>query len=133
MEEKANFIREVEIMYKLNHPNIVKLYSHFEDDDFCNFLMQYIHKRSVLDIITLPGKRPNLKLIASVMKDLLSAVYYLHKMKPVIMHRYIKPENILLDDNNTAYLTDFEWSNYIGKFRRRNTVWYSSLSTPGDD
>ena len=130
LEEKASFNREVEIMYKLDHPNIVKLYGHFEDNDFCYFLMQYIPKRSVFELITHPGQKPNLKLIASVMKDLLSAVYYLHNMKPVIMHRDIKPENILLDENNKAYLTDFGWSNYIRNDRRRNTVCGTPLYLP---
>ena len=41
-EDKAYFNREIEIMYKLNHPNIVKLYSHFEDNNYCYMLMQYI-------------------------------------------------------------------------------------------
>ena len=130
LEEKANFNREVEIMYKLDHPNIVKLYGHFEDNDFCYFLMQYIPKRSLFDIITPPRQKPNLKLIASVMKDLLSAVYYLHHMKPVIIHRDIKPENILLDDNNKAYLTDFGWSNYMKSNKRRHTVCGTPLYLP---
>ena len=122
LEEKTNFNREVEIMYKLNHPNIVKLYGHFEDSNYCYFIMQYIPKRSVFEIIPRPREKPNLKLIASVMKDLLSAVYYLHNMKPIIIHRDIKPENILLDENSKAYLTDFGWSNYKINDRRRNTV-----------
>ena len=130
IEEKANFNREVEIMYKLNHPNIVKLYGHFEDAKYCYFIMQYIPKKSVFDIIPRPGKAPNLKLIASVMKDLLSAVYYLHHMKPTIIHRDIKPENILLDENNKAYLTDFGWSNYKLIDRRRNTVCGTPLYLP---
>ena len=130
IEEKANFNREVEIMYKLNHPNIVKLYGHFEDAQYCYFIMQYIPKRSVFDIITKPRQAPNLKLIASVMKDLLSAVYYLHNMKPTIIHRDIKPENILLDENTKAYLTDFGWSNYKLGDRRRNTVCGTPLYLP---
>ena len=130
IEEKANFNREVEIMYKLNHPNIVKLYGHFEDNDFCYFIMQYIPKRSVFDIITIPGTQPNLKLIASVMKDLISAVYYLHHMKPTIIHRDIKPENILLDENSKAYLTDFGWSNYMKAEKKRHTICGSPLYLP---
>ena len=34
IKEKSLFFREVEIMYKLDHPNIAKLYSHFEDNNF---------------------------------------------------------------------------------------------------
>ena len=130
LEEKDSFCREVEIMYKLNHPNIVKLYGHFEDDNCCYFIMQYIPKRSLFEIITKPRETPNLKLISSVMKDLLSAVYYLHNMKPIIIHRDIKPENILLDENSKAYLTDFGWSNYIINERRRQTVCGSPLYLP---
>ena len=130
LEEKASFAREVEIMYKLNHPNIVKLYGHFEDNNYCYFIMQYIPKRSVYEIIPRKGKQPNLKLIASVMKDLISAVYYLHNMKPVIIHRDIKPENILLDENSKAYLTDFGWSNYIQTYKRRTTVCGTPLYLP---
>ena len=130
LEEKANFSREVEIMYKLDHPNIVKLYGHFEDQDFCYFIMQYIPKRSLFEIITKPHTKPNLKLIASVMKDLINAVYYLHHMKPVIIHRDIKPENVLLDENSKAYLTDFGWSNYIKSEQRRHTVCGSPLYLP---
>ena len=130
LEEKANFSREVEIMYKLHHPNIVKLYGHFEDSNYCYFIMQYIPKRSVYEIIPKPGKKPNFQLIASVMKDLISAVYYLHNMKPIIIHRDIKPENVLLDENSRAYLTDFGWSNYVQSFKRRTTVCGTPLYLP---
>ena len=130
LEEKENFNREVEIMYKLNHPNIVKLYGHFEDEHFCYFIMQYIPNKSVYNLIPKNGKQPNIKLIASIMKDLISAVYYLHNMKPTIIHRDIKPENILLDENSKAYLTDFGWSNYSQQFIRRNTTCGTPLYLP---
>ena len=130
LEEKENFRREVEIMYKLNHPNIVKLYGHFEDEHFCYFLMQYIPNKSVYNLIPRYGKQPNIKLVASIMKDLLSAVYYLHNMKPTIIHRDIKPENVLIDENSRAYLTDFGWSNYSEGLVRRNTTCGTPLYLP---
>jgi len=40
IKEKSLFFREVEIMYKLDHPNIAKLYSHFEDNNFCYFFVE---------------------------------------------------------------------------------------------
>ena len=122
-EDKAYFKREVEIMYKLNHPNIIKLYSHFEDNNNCYILMQYIPKGSAYDLIPKNGKKQeNFKLLASIIKDLLNALYYLHNMNPKIIHRDIKPENILLDENNKAYLIDFGWSNYLINHRKRNSI-----------
>ena len=130
-EEKSYFAREIEIMYKLNHPNICKLYSHFEDNNYCYFLLQYIPKGSAYDIIPKNGKKQkNVKLVASVMKDLISAIYYLHNMNPPIIHRDIKPENILLDENSKAYLTDFGWSNYIRNNRSRSTICGTPLYLP---
>ena len=130
-EEKSYFSREIEIMYKLNHPNICKLFSHFEDNNYCYFLLQYIPNGSAFDLIPQIGKKQqNMKLIASVMKDLISAIYYLHNMQPTIVHRDIKPENILLDENSKAYLTDFGWSNYIRNHRIRNTVCGTPLYLP---
>ena len=41
-EEKNQFLREVEIMYKIHHPNVVKLFGHFEDNAYCYLLMEYI-------------------------------------------------------------------------------------------
>ena len=122
-EDKAYFNREIEIMYKLNHPNIVKLYGHFEDNNYCYMLMQYIPNGDAFELIPKNGKKQNnMKLVASILKDLICAIYYMHNMKPKIMHRDIKPENILLDENNNAYLIDFGWSNYIINNRRRYTI-----------
>ena len=99
-EEKSYFNREIEIMYKLNHPNIVKLYGHFEDNKNCYILMQYIPNGSAYDLIPKNGKKQeNFQLVASIMKDLINAIYYLHNMNPRIIHRDIKPQNILLDEN----------------------------------
>ena len=130
IKEKSLFFREVEIMYKLDHPNISKLYSHFEDNNFCYLLMQYIPNGSAYDLLMKKGKKPNLELIASIIRDVFRAIYYLHNMVPKIIHRDIKPENILLDENNNAYLIDFGWSNYILNHRRRNTICGTPLYYP---
>jgi len=41
-EGKPYFRREIEIMYKVRHPNIVRLFGHFEDDQNCYFVLEYI-------------------------------------------------------------------------------------------
>jgi serine/threonine protein kinase len=122
-KEKNYFNRELEIMYKLDHPNIVKLYSHFEDNNCCYLLMQYIPNGSAYKLIPKNGKKQEtMQLVASVMKDLICAIYYMHNMKPKIIHRDIKPENVLLGDGLVAKLTDFGWSNYMQEDEKRTTV-----------
>ena len=123
IEEKPYFRREVEVMYKIHHPNVIKLYSHFEDNNFCYFIMEYIAKGNMFGLIpTDKKKRISTQLVAILIKDIISAVYFLHNMSPPIIHRDIKPENVLLADNFVAKLTDFGWSNYIQEDQKRTTV-----------
>ena len=116
MVEQTN--REIEIMYKLDHPHIIKLYSHFEDDeDFC-LIMQIASKGQLYSIIK-RLKRLDQRTAAQYMREVISAVKYLHTRTPPIIHRDIKPENILLDQEGRCKLADFGWSNFDegGKFR----------------
>ena len=123
IEEKPYFRREVEVMYKIHHPNVVKLFGHFEDNNYCYFIMEYIPIGNLFGIIPKDKKkRISSQIVASLMKDIISAVYFLHNMNPPIIHRDIKPENVLLAEKLTAKLTDFGWSNYIQEDEKRTTV-----------
>ena len=123
IQEMPYFIREIEIMYRVHHPNVVKLFGHFEDNNYCYFIMEYIPRGNIYSLVQREGFRTvTLQEIASIMKDVISAVYFLHHMHPKIVHRDIKPENVLLDNNNHAKLTDFGWSNYMEGGIKRTTV-----------
>ena len=118
--EKPYFRREIEIMYRVHHPNVVKLYGHFEDNNYCYFIMEYMSRGNIYNL-TPKGSNTRLspQMITSIMKDVICATYFLHHMNPPIIHRDIKPENILLDEGLKAKLTDFGWSNYMeGDFKR---------------
>ena len=123
IEEKPYFRREVEVMYKIHHPNVVKLFGHFEDNNYCYFIMEYISKGNIYGLIPQDKKkRLSTQIVASLIKDVISAVYFLHNMDPPIIHRDIKPENVLLADGMVAKLTDFGWSNYMQEDEKRTTV-----------
>ena len=123
IEQKTYFHREMEIMYKIHHPNVVKLFGNFEDDNYCYLIMEYISKGNIYQLIPKDRrKRLSTQVVASLMKDVISAVYFLHNMNPPIIHRDIKPENVLLAEGNIAKLTDFGWSNYIQGEEKRTTV-----------
>ena len=81
IQEMPYFIREIEIMYRVHHPNVVKLFGHFEDNNYCYFILEYIPQGNIYSIVQ-RTHMVTLQEIASIMKDVISAVYYLHHMKP---------------------------------------------------
>ena len=103
IQEKPYFRREIEIMYRVHHPNVVKLFGHFEDNTYCYFIMEYISGGNIYALVPKSRSIPPQQ-IASIMKDVISAVYFLHHMHPKIVHRDIKPENVLLDKGMVVYL-----------------------------
>lgn len=113
------FRKEIEIMYKISHSNIVKLFSHFEDEKYCYFLMEYVENGSLFSL--LKHEKLSKNKISELAFQLILSVYYLHNMNPPIIHRDIKLENILIDSKMNVKLTDFGWSNYIENDAIRKT------------
>lgn len=103
--------REIEIMYKVNHPHVVKLINHFEDDDKFYLIMLYASRGQLYQLLK-KSHRFDQRTAAQFMREVLEAVKYLHSFNPPIIHRDIKPENILLDENSRIKLADFGWSNF---------------------
>ena len=103
IEEKPYFRREIEIMYKIKHPNCVRLFGNFEDENFCYFIMEYIPGGNLYTLMASNRNTGlNIYLVANIVRDLASAIYYLHNMNPPIIHRDIKPENVLLTNNSKS-------------------------------
>ena len=112
----TQFRREVSIMYEVEHPHIVKLYTHFED--FKNFylLMELLEGGSLFHKL-FKEKGFSEKQGCEYFCQITSAISYLHKRSPPIIHRDIKPENILLDNKGNIKITDFGWANYLTSTR----------------
>ena len=102
--------REIEIMYKLNHPHVIKLINHFEDDEKFYLIMPYASKGQLYSLLR-RQVRFDQRTAAQYMREVIEAVRYIHSFSPKIIHRDIKPENLLLDDNYRVLLSDFGWSN----------------------
>ncbi len=111
---------EVRIMYSLNHPHIIKLYNHFEDEDSFYLVMEYAAKGQLYTKLKLMGRLDE-RLTAQYIRELVSAIEYLHSLNPPIIHRDIKPENILLDEDESTKLCDFGWSNFNNSQKKRTT------------
>ena len=105
------FKREVYIMYNLNHPHVIKIMNHFEDERSFYLLMEFADGGNLYH--RLHRQRQFIEVeAAQFFREIVLAVEYLHSHTPAIIHRDIKPENILIDTNGRTKLTDFGWSNY---------------------
>lgn len=121
-EGKTYFRREIEIMYKIHQSNVVRLFSHFEDNEYCYFVMEYVENGNLFCQPQWKNNHCFLSTdVAKIIKEVICAVYYLHNMDPPIIHRDIKPENVLIDKDGVAKLTDFGWSNYVDSKEIRST------------
>ncbi|KAH9520600.1 Serine/threonine-protein kinase dclk1, variant 2 [Dermatophagoides farinae] len=96
---------EVAILSRVNHPNIVRLYDHFNYVDQCYLVLELLQGGDLFDAITVASRYTEAE-SALMISDLLNALYYLHQMN--IVHRDIKLENLLvsyvpipLNDNNS--------------------------------
>ncbi|ONM55574.1 Serine/threonine-protein kinase PEPKR2 [Zea mays] len=97
--------REVEIMQHLSgHPGVVTLRAVFEDADKFYLVMELCSGGRLLDEIAREGKFSEQR-AAIVIKDLMAVLKYCHEMG--VVHRDVKPENILLTKAGKVKLADF--------------------------
>ena len=108
-KEKELVLREFEIMAKLHHPNIVQFLGYI-DDPFI-IVMEYIPNGNLLENITKHNLSKTQK--KNIMRDILQGLAYIHNRLPYsLIHRDIKPTNILLTNSKVAKITDFGLSKF---------------------
>ena len=104
--EIQRFIHEIEMLKRLDHPNIIKLYEFYEDDKRYYLVMELCTGGELFDEIAQRGHFDEPE-AAAIIQQILAAVAYCHRQN--IVHRDLKPENILIDQrrSNTIKVTDF--------------------------
>ena len=98
------FQREANAASKLNHPNVVDVYDVGESEGRHFIVMEYVRGRTLKQLISQRGALDK-KEAVDIMIQLTSAVQHAHENH--IIHRDIKPQNVLVKDDGTVKITDF--------------------------
>ncbi|KAL3318981.1 MAP microtubule affinity-regulating kinase 1 [Cichlidogyrus casuarinus] len=110
--------REVRNMQDLDHPNIVKLYEIIDTEKTLYLVMEYASKGELFDYLVNNG-RINEKSARVKFRQIVSAVQYCHQKH--IVHRDLKAENLLLDQDMNIKIADFGFSNRFEPGKRLDT------------
>ena len=126
-DDNHEFLKEIEILSILDHPNIIKIYEYYVDEINYYVVSELARGGELYEqIYTL--KNYSEKNTALIMNQLFSAVNYIHSKG--IVHRDLKPENILLEtkDRKDLFikLIDFGTANYI----KEGQLLYLKVGTP---
>jgi serine/threonine-protein kinase len=97
------FRREVDVIAHLEHPHIVPIFDYGEADGIPFIAMRYLAGGSLAQRIR--RGLPDLETLIKPIRQVGQALDYAHQQG--IIHRDLKPGNILLDEQDNAYLTDF--------------------------
>ncbi|XP_071692936.1 probable serine/threonine-protein kinase At1g54610 [Rutidosis leptorrhynchoides] len=121
--------REIVILRRLNHPNIIKLEGLITSRTSCSLYLVFEYmEHDLTGLISLPGVKFTEQQVKCYMKQLLSGLDHCHSNG--VLHRDIKGSNLLIDNCGNLKIADFGLANFFNRGRsvqltsRVVTLWY---------
>lgn len=119
------FVKEARMLAALNHPNIVEVIDIFDENNTSYMVMAFIEGKSLQCIVDSRGRLPYPEVV-NYIAQVTNAVGYLHDRH--ILHRDIKPDNIMITADYKAILIDFGSAR---EFEHDKTQIHTSMLTHG--
>lgn len=124
---KQGLVAEIDILKKLNHPNLPSIIDVIDTEDSFIIIMDYIQGNSLSKALEEYGAQPQENVIEWA-KQLCDVLGYLHTRTPAIIYRDMKPANIMLKPDGNVTLIDFGTAR---EFKEKNLADTTCLGTVG--
>jgi len=111
-DAKNNFIREVRTQAKLDHPNLVRAYDAGEDGNVHYLVVEYVAGTDLRRLVR-TEKRLSMQQAASIIRQAATGLQYAHDQG--LIHRDVKPGNILVTPDGEAKVSDLGLAGYINE------------------
>jgi serine/threonine-protein kinase len=103
-EYEARFQQEIKAAGRLNHPNIVTIYDVGKTDQVAYMAMEFLEGRELKDMIA-AGQIPPVDNVVDIIAQVADGLWFAHQQD--IVHRDVKPSNIMVMKGGIAKITDF--------------------------
>ncbi len=103
-EYEARFQQEIKAAGRLNHPNIVTIYDVGKTEQVAYMAMEYLEGQELKDMIA-SGKLPTADQVVNIIAQVADGLWFAHQQD--IVHRDVKPSNIMVLKGGIAKITDF--------------------------
>jgi serine/threonine-protein kinase len=107
---RARFVTEARVLASLDHPHIVPVYDYVEQDGLCLLVMESLSGGTVWQSFTAHGYTP--ETACAVVMVTCAGLHYAHGHG--VLHRDVKPENLLFTESGQLKVTDFGIAKVIG-------------------
>jgi ABC-type branched-subunit amino acid transport system substrate-binding protein len=108
---RDRFLREPKLAASLDHPNVIPIYEAGEHDGQLYLAMRFVEGTDLRTLLDSEGKLPPERTLA-ILAQVAGALDAAHRR--ALVHRDVKPANVLLDGDGHAYLTDFGITKQLG-------------------
>ncbi|XP_068204278.1 serine/threonine-protein kinase SIK3 homolog [Palaemon carinicauda] len=108
-ENLRKILREIEILKKLRHPHVIRLYQVMETEKHIHLVTEYASGGELFDFVVSHGKMKEGEARHKFLQ-IVAALRYCHKRH--VVHRDLKAENLLLDKDQNIKIADFGFSNF---------------------
>jgi serine/threonine-protein kinase len=123
---RARFLAEARVLASMDHPHIVPVYDYVEREGLCLLVMEWLSGGTVWDRFRTTGTTPEES--CAIAMATCAALQYAHERG--VLHRDVKPENLLFTADNVMKVTDFGIAKVIGGNEAKATRAGEVLGTP---